>query len=256
MPTRDGYPEGVPSWADLDTTDLETAKAFYADLFGWEYSDQDSDSTPYSMALKNGHPAAGMAQTEEDQSFSVWTTYFAVDDVDATAARIESEGGTLIFAPADVTDAGRLAVATDPTGAVFGIWQSGRHFGAGIVNEHGGMNWNELQSDDLASAIPFYERVLGFTSETSEGLSGPYTSLKVGGRAVAGAMSPPNPDIPNNWGVYFAVDDVGRAKDIIVEAGGRAIAGPMEIPDVGTLLVVADPTGAVFTLIQLAMEID
>ncbi len=55
----------------------------------------------------------------------------------------------------DVMEAGRVAFAADPNGAVFGIWQAKNHFGAAIVNEHGALNWNELLSDNLEAGLDF-----------------------------------------------------------------------------------------------------
>ncbi len=54
---------------------------------------------------------------------STWTTYFASADVDATATRIANAGGQVLSGPMDVMDQGRLVVASDVTGAVFGVWQ-------------------------------------------------------------------------------------------------------------------------------------
>ena len=62
MPTRTSYVQGTPSWVDLQTSDLEGAKAFYGRLFGWSIEDSPMpDGGMYSMALKNGQTAAGMA---------------------------------------------------------------------------------------------------------------------------------------------------------------------------------------------------
>jgi predicted enzyme related to lactoylglutathione lyase len=256
VPTREGYPEGIPCWVDLATTDVDSAKTFYESIFGWEIQEPQSEEVPYWMALKNGLPAAGIGPAPEGQPYSAWTSYLAVDDADATAATIREAGGQMITEPMDVLDAGRLAIAADPTGAVFGIWQSGEHKGAGIVNEHGALNWNELQTTDVDGAVSFYESVFGYTHRTVEGGTGPYTVLAVGDRDVAGVMTPPADDVPNNWSVYFAVDDATEARQRAQDAGGSAITETMDIPDVGTLVVLADPTGAAFVVIQLAMEID
>ena len=256
MPTRDGYPEGTPCWADLATGDVDAAKAFYGKLFGWTYRDQDADSMPYSMADQKGLSAAGIGPLQDPNMPPVWSTYFAVDDADATAARITDAGGTLMMEPFDVMDAGRMAFAFDPTGAVFGIWQAKEHFGAAIVNEHGTLNWNELQSDDLDTALEFYATVFGHTHKTAEMPNGPYTSVSVGDRVVAGAMPKVMPEVPNHWGVYFAVDDVEAAMGVVNAEGGSVTFGPMAIPEVGTFVGIVDPTGAHSTLIQLAGEVD
>ncbi|MEA1902954.1 MAG: VOC family protein [Actinomycetota bacterium] len=258
MPTRDGYPEGVPSWVDLGTTDVGAAKAFYTELFGWEYSEAETDSAPYTMATKRGLSAAGIGPNPDPSMPSVWSTYFAVDNADATVERIKAAGGTMIMDCFDVMDAGRMAFVSDPTGAAFGIWQAGVHKGAGVVNEHGSLNWNELMSDDLEKALAFYVEVFGWTHETTEMPNGPYTVFSVGDRAVGGAMRKPEEvsGVPNYWGVYFAVDDVAAAIETATANGGTIDYGPMEIPEVGIFAGLADSTGGHFTVIQLAGEVD
>ena len=255
MPTRDGYAEGTPSWVDLATPDLEGAKAFYSALFGWEYSEAETDSTPYVMATKNGLVAAGIGVMEDDVP-NVWSTYFAVDNADVTAENIKKAGGSLLMEIMDIPGAGRMAFATDPTGAAFGIWEEGGHVGAAIVNEHGTLNWNELTDDDLETALAFYSEVFGHTHETSEMPGGPYTSISVGDRAVAGAMAPQAPNIPNHWGAFFAVDSTADAIETTKANGGGITYGPMDVPDVGTFAGITDPYGAHLTVIQLAQPVD
>lgn len=257
MPTRDGYAEGIPSWTDLSTTDVAGAKEFYTTLFGWEYREEETDSAPYSMATKKGLSAAGIGELQTEGHPPVWSTYFAVSNADATAAKVKDAGGRVLLEPFDVTDAGRMAIVSDPTGAVFGIWQAGNHFGAAIVNEHGALNWNELLTDDTEKALAFYQEVFGHEIEVSTSLTGSdYFLIKVGDRGVAGAMAKPMAEIPNHWGVYFAVDDVAKTIVQATENGGSLVHGPQEIPEVGTFAGLVDPYGSNFTVIQLASEVD
>lgn len=256
MPTRDGYPEGTPCWVDLGTNDVAAAKDFYAALFGWEYSEAETDSTPYTMATRKGKSAAGIGPSPDENMPTVWSTYFAVDDADATAEKIKEAGGTLIMDAFDVMDTGRMAFALDPAGGGFGVWQAGKNFGAEIVNEHGALNWNELLTDDVEAAMGFYSKVFGWTYETSEMPSGPYTVFSVGERAVGGAMPKPDPSLPTYWGVYFAVDDTAGAIETATTGGATVDYGPLDIPDVGVFAGLSDPTGGHFTVIQLAGPVD
>lgn len=255
MPTRDGYAEGIPCWVDLATPDVDLAKEFYGLLFGWEF--QAGRAGPgYVMAMRNGLPAAGIGELE-DASSPIWSTYFAVDDADASGEKIVQAGGKLTMGPADVSDLGRMAFATDPTGAGFGVWQTGEHFGAAIVNEHGGLNWNELVTDDTKSAIAFYRSVFGHNVKTADTPGGrPYSMLEVGTREVAGVIAPRKPGHKSVWTVYFAVEDAAAAAAAAGESGGSVTFGPIEQPDVGTFVGMHDPAGTAFTVIQLANEID
>jgi predicted enzyme related to lactoylglutathione lyase len=63
-------------------------------------------------------------------------------DADETAAAVAEHGGAILLTPGDVGPLGRMAIATDPTGAVFGVWQAGMHI-AGLVNEPCGLTWED-----------------------------------------------------------------------------------------------------------------
>ncbi len=80
-------------------------------------------------------------------------------------ASIADHGGTVLLAPGDVGGLGRMCIAADPTGAAFGVWQAGDHIGAGIVNEPGGLTWDDLRSPDPDTARAFYAAVFGHRME-------------------------------------------------------------------------------------------
>ena len=256
MPPREGYLQGIPCWVDLATVDLDRASAFYGPLLGWEFepSGQRSD---YYMAMRKGIPAAGIARLPDPEMAPVWSTYFAADDADEAADKIQRAGGQLVMGPEVVDGLGRLVFAKDSTGADFGVWQAGTHFGAGIVNEHGGLNWNELVTDQPEQALHFYASVFGHGTKTAKTPGGrEYWMLEVGDREVAGVISPRKPGVESHWTVYFAVDDADEAAEVARSAGAEVHFGPISQPDVGTFVGLSDPDGAEFTVIELAVEID
>jgi predicted enzyme related to lactoylglutathione lyase len=242
---------------NLGTPDVDQAKRFYNVVFGWEFDDDTTDTGLIWTAILGRLPVAGISPVRDIGTSQGWITYFAVDDADQVVSKIGESGGTVLGQPSDVEGTGRLAVAADPTGVEFGLWQAGARFGAALVNEHGGLNWNELITDDTDRAITFYQRVLGAEAEiTEEGDGSSYTTLKVGGRGVAGARSKPRPELPNHWNVYFAIDDTAAAIDRIVGAGGTVLYGPTDVDGVGVFAGFRDPMGADFMVVQLALEID
>ena len=256
MPTRDGYAQGVPCWVDLATSDLDRASAFYGPLFGWEF-EPSFEGSGYYMATRKGMPAAGVTKAADPGMEPVWSTYFAVDDADEISDRIERSGGQITMGPDDVEGLGRLSFAKDTTGADFGVWQAGTHFGAEIVNEHGGLNWNELVTDDPDAALSFYSRVFGHGTKTAETPGGrEYYMLEVGDREIAGVIAPRKTGGQSHWTVYFAVDDADVTAQMARSNGGEVHFGPINQPEVGTFVGLADPDGADFTVIQLATEID
>lgn len=158
------WPDGTPAWVDLMVADRHRARDFYGPLFGWEFDEGGPETGYYTMAHKNGQPVAGIGEPMEGQPGMppAWTTYIAVDDVDASASKVKDAGGQLFLEPMDVMDFGRMAIAADPTGAVFGMWQSGSHTGANLVNEPDGLTWNEVLTRDYCVAQDFYAKVFGY----------------------------------------------------------------------------------------------
>lgn len=251
MPTRDSYVEGIPSWVDLASPDVEGSKAFYAAMFPWDYADVGAEGMPYTMANKGDRAVAGIGPIMNENMPSAWTTYFAVDNAAATADKIAAAGGTILMAPADVMGSGILAIAAAPGGEVFGIWEAMAHIGAGVVNEHGAVSWNELMTDDVDGALEFYAAVFGHIPRTTDMGDGfMYSTLGVGDRQIAGIMVKPNENIPNAWGVYFAVDDAAVALDAAAAAGGTVVWGPQETEGVGIMGGGTDPYGGYFNVMQ------
>ena len=128
MPTRTtNWPAGTPNWVDCSFDHMHRAKDFYAKLFGWEIREGGDDMGGYAVGLKHHHAAAGLAPRMQPDVPSAWSTFFASDDVDATAGAIRDAGGRTLVEPMDVPNAGRMAFFLDPEGAAFGVWQGGEH---------------------------------------------------------------------------------------------------------------------------------
>ena len=252
MPERTSYVSGTPSWIDVQTTDPDSAKKFYGELFGWTYDDRPIDEENgvfYSMALVNGVEVAAISPLGDQAAAGVpphWNSYISVDDIEAATAKVEPAGGTVIAPPFDVMTAGRMAVIADPTGAVFELWEARDNIGAKIVNEPGTFCWSELVTPDVAKAAAFYAAVVGWGSETN----GDYTEFKLGGESIAGCMNPPMPGMPTVWGIYFAVADTDATVARATALGGSVLAPAMDI-EPGRFAVLADPQGAVFMVIKM-----
>ena len=256
VPQRSSYHEGTPNWVDVQTTDTNAAKQFYGSLFGWTFVDYPIDEANglyYSMATMRDLDVAAVAPLGEQAAAGVpphWNSYVSVDDVDATTAKVEGAGGTVMAPPFDVMEAGRMSVVQDPTGAVVLLWEAKDSIGARIVNEDGTFSWSELMTPDVPKAADFYNKLLGWTTEThGEGASA-YTEFKLGASSIAGAMNPPMPGIPPMWGIYFTVDDTDASVEKAKSLGGAVMNGPTDI-EPGRFAVLADPQGAVFNVIKM-----
>ena len=260
MAKKTEYAQGTPDWVDLRTTDQSAAKQFYTSLFGWSYDDQPmpGDGGVYSMATLNGEIVAAVAPMPPGAPEGMppmWNTYLAVDDVDAAVEKVASAGGQVLMPATDIGDTGRMAFVTDPTGAAVGLWQANQFAGATLVNEPGALIWNELITDKPDSALAFYEAVVGLTTATMEMAPGQnYTLLKVGGTDVGGCTTPPMPDVPNHWHVYFAVEDADATAAKAAAEGGQVAVQPFDIPSVGRSAVLIDPQGAMFSVLKQAPQ--
>jgi uncharacterized protein len=281
MPERDGYPQGVPCWVDTSQPDPEAAVAFYRGLFGWEFEDTMPPGSPgkYFIArLGGGDVAAVGSQPDGAPPTAAWNTYVAVDDAGETAAKVQAAGGRVIMAPAEIMDAGRMAMFTDPEGAEFCVWQAIRHKGARIVNEAGSLNFNDLHTRDVAGARAFYRAVFGWEALAMPGGAGTWRLpgygdyleqlspglrkrvAEVGGPAgfedVVASLVPigdDQPDVPAYWGVTFGVEDADATADAAANLGGHVVAPPFDAPWV-RMTVIADPQGATFTASKFVPE--
>jgi predicted enzyme related to lactoylglutathione lyase len=246
------WPPGTPSWVDVTVDDVPKAIAFYQALFGWDISSGGPATGGYSLCHYSGQIVAGLSPNfGPPGALSTWTTYLATDDLDAVAAKIEAAGGQLLMEPTDITDAGRMALAVDPAGAPFGLWQGGTTTGVGLANETGSLSWNEHMSRDYAASKAFYRAMFGYEyQDVSEG-GFRYAMLMVDGREVGGIGQLPDgtPEgAPAAWSVYFAVDDTDAAVAAVAALGGD-IVQPIRDSPYGRIGVVTDNQGAVFSVI-------
>ena len=182
-----------------------------------------------------------------------WTVYFGVANAEASLADITAAGGRAMSPVMDVAGFGRMAMAQDPTGAVFGLWQPGTHVGATIVDEHGAMTWCDVNTPDPEAAAAFYGQVFSLRHEVNLDGEGPYHLLHRGDTPVCGVMTMTSDwgDIPPHWMAYFAVARIDDARVAVLTHGGQVLHGPFDTP-YGQILVVTDPQGATLSLIELA----
>ena len=256
MPEVTAHTQGAPSWADLSTTDETGAIAFYSAIFGWTDDPQPlGDNLFYHMQKLNGLEAAAIYQQgEEERNMGIparWNLYFTAADVDSVAEQAVRMGATITFGPTDVFDAGRTVGIQDPQGAHFLVWQPKQHIGARVKDDPGAMIWNELLTTSSGDAIDFYTGLLGLErGETMAPMD--YTLLRSEGTEVLGVMqiTPDMGEVPPNWSVYFAVEDVDAAAAQAQSLGGVVVLPATDIPDIGRFAVLTDPQGAFFNIFK------
>lgn len=237
---------GGPCWTELGTSDLEAAKGFYAHLFGWRpETDPRQEAGGYTVAHLGDAAVAAITPLYQDSQPVAWSVSFAVADADAAAEAVTAAGGTVVLGPMDVFDVGRFAVAFDPGGAAFQLWQARAFPGAGLFNAPGALGWVELMTRAPDLVEEFYTTVFGWTVTDSED----YPQWRIDGADFGGMVTMGDKfphEVPSHWLPYFAVEDVDATADSAVQAGGSVVMEPTSVPDGPRIAVLRDPQGAAF----------
>lgn len=243
MTVRDTpWPAGTPCWVDISVPDVDAGIAFYSAVMGWQFRDTGEQFGHYHLAEVGGRAAAGLGPVMQEGTPTVWTLYLASDDVDATAKLVTEHGGTLLFEPMEVPGNGRMTVAIDPTGASFGIWQSLGMIGTEIVNEPGGLVWEEAQLADPEAGRAFYGAVFGFTYQPVEQGPAEYRTFHAGGDPLGG-IGGLDGGGQSRWLASYSVASVGAALEAVRAGGGAVVDGPESTPW-GQRATIRDPFGA------------
>jgi uncharacterized protein len=154
----------------------------------------------------------------------------------------------------DVMDVGRMLVAADTTGAVFGAWQARAHTGVQLANVPGTLTWSEQMSRDFEGAKAFYAAVFGyeFGDMSADGFS--YATLLLAGHEVGGIGGYPADvpaEVPAAWSTYFGTADTDASVAKATQLGGSVVRPASDSP-YGRMATVADSEGAMFSLISIA----
>ena len=244
--------QGLPFWYELTASDIPSSSAFYGPVMGWQFKDSGVPGFDYTIASKGSAMVAGLMGPDMPMP-EFWMLYFAVDDCDATAAKVTALGGALHRAPEDIPGTGRFAIVTDPQGAVFGLMQpSDAQPGAAFDQKKAGhVNWHELQTPDPTAALTFYTTLFGWTAgEAMEmGEMGTYQMVSLPTGDIGGLMPLAQPGIPPHWLPVFGTDSIAAAMSRIAAQGGTTLHGPMEVPGGAFVCYAADPKGAIFGLV-------
>lgn len=245
---------GAPCWVELGTSDVDAAKVYYREVFGWRAETDPRDAAGrYTVLYLGAAPVAALAPLAAPGRATAWTVSFATRDADALATAVTRAGGRQLRAPADVFDLGRFAVLADPEGAVFEVWQARSFAGAAVLNAPGSLGWVELATRDEEAAKAFYTGVFGWSVGTHEdypqwGIDG----ADFGGMSALDEFYPE--DVRAHWLPYFAVADVDGTAARAAESGGMLLVPPTDVPGGPRIAVVRDPQGASFGVYRAGTE--
>jgi predicted enzyme related to lactoylglutathione lyase len=231
-------------WHELQTRDCARALRFYEAFCGWTTADVSAGSPRERHLCSRDNVAIGAITISQAPPHvpAFWLPFLAVTDLDGSVARAATLGARVLREPGAMSGAGRLAVAVDPRGALFGLRDA--TVAAPTDSAPGTFWWDELLTDEAESSAAFYVALTGCSIEAVDlGPAGTYRFLVSGGRRIAGIMKHPE-NLHPHWSPYLGVRDVDGETSRAVELGASLYFAPRDVPGPGRMSGVDDPTGA------------
>lgn len=241
-------------WHDLLTTDVEGAKKFYGELFGWKYQSWDGAGMPYTMFGASEIPAGGVSNLpQEARDMGApphWLMSVHVPNADEAATKTQAAGGMVLAGPMDIPTVGRMSILRDPQGGVisaFTFADPERYMG--MPQGPGEFCWYEMMASDPATAYEFYRGIFDWGREEMDmGPMGTYHVLRVGETQTGGICRiPEGKEIPPHWLAYIDVEDID-ATLAKAESLGATVYQPKLDIGFGEIAILADPQGAAFAV--------
>lgn len=242
-------------WYELMTTDVEAAKAFYAEVMGWRARDVSLPDAAFALCSVGDVPVSGlMSLPERATSMGTepnWIGYVGVNDIDAATDIIERLQGTVYAPPTEIPNTSRFSLFADPQTATLGMLESigPESMQAADMHAPGRVGWHELLATDSEKALGFYGDLFGWQKADADiGPVGTYQRFSAGGQTIGGILAKP-PTMPAPcWLYYFNVADIDAAAKRVTVAGGQILDEPLQSPGGAWIVQCTDPQGAVFAL--------
>ncbi len=245
-----GYFHGHFVWRELMTGDTAAARKFYTELFGWTSGEMDMGGGAAYTLFKCGETTvAGMMQTPPGSPAPpFWNSYASVPDVDASLAAAQAGGGNVILPGTSMPGVGRFAIFADPNGAVMGLLKGETKDTPPPERPGPGtFCWETLMTPNVDASVAFYKTVVGWDL-----IPGPTPDMKVFGvgSAPIADLQLTQPGMPPSWGTYVVVEALEAAREKAVSLGATVLVPLIEVPSVGRISVLQDPTHAVISLFE------
>lgn len=114
-------------WNELATTNVQKAKDFYGNVFGWTFVDSKTGEMTYTIIKKDDREFAGIWAIPPAQQNEIpphWLAYILVENLDKSLEKARSNGAMLVKPVQKVGTMGIFAVIKDPSGAHLALWQN------------------------------------------------------------------------------------------------------------------------------------
>jgi hypothetical protein len=244
-------------WYELMTTDMEAAKAFYANVVGWGTRDASMPGLAYTLFTAGEASVSGLMVLPEDARKKMgakptWIGYVGVNDVDAAADRIKHLGGAVHFSPKEIPNVSRFAVVSDPQMATLALfkWLKPGQAEPAELSAPGRVGWHELLAADWEQALAFYGELFGWQKADADiGAMGTYALFSAGGQTIGGMFTKPAMVPVPFWLYYFNIGDIDAAAKRVKAGRGQILNGPIAVPGGNWIVQCTDPQGAMFALV-------
>jgi hypothetical protein len=247
MTTLTSHEEGMPCWVDVMVESEEQhhdLRAFLSTLFDWTWDLGGPEMGYYSIASSNGAPVLGLGRSEDARGTA--TTYFSTANIDDALKRDGDLGASIMVPSMQVMDLGYMALLTDPTGSMYGLWQPGTFHGFGVAYENNAPGWFDNVSSDPARAGEFYSATSGHQLTL---LEGDMRILQNGEQWYASISHLQRHEEPQ-WKPIFIVDSLERIHEVVPRHGGAILIEAMPVPG-SALCVFSEPVnGTTMTVMR------
>jgi len=237
-------------WYDLLTRDLPGAKRFYGELLGWTFV--DTDFPHYTLIEHAGRPIGGIVDVSSkgtDINESQWVSLLSVHDVDAATRATRDAGGEVHIMPTDLAGRGRLAVVSDPQGALIGYVRASGGDPPDRDAALGDWLWTELWTGDVDEASSFYGDLVSYEVDEETILEDTrYVFFRRGETPRAGVIVNPHENVRAHWLPYVRVEDPVDLVSRVEGLGGKVVLPPDDEHREGSVAIVVDPSGACLAL--------
>lgn len=244
------FANGQPCWVDIMVKDSATQQAyldFLSGLFGLRWEVGGPETGYYGMGFLGD--AAVLAVGQNEHGAGVPSVYLHVDDIHASVQAAKEAGAHVFLEPMQVMEAGSLAMAADPTGAVFGMWQGNLMPGFGVVDAPGAFCWFDTMSTDPTASSAFYQAAFGLGfAPTGDG------GILTAGTDWVASISTAVPGTPSFWNPIFLVTDIDASEARARELGCEVLMSHMPVPG-GIASGVREPQlGLTVTMFQTVRD--
>ncbi|MCW9065717.1 MAG: VOC family protein [Ignavibacteriaceae bacterium] len=255
-PTNEFHP-GKFVWRDLMTDDLLAVKKFYSELFGWTYLEVADADNDYTVVLHDGKPIAGMFNLRDvkaEHKYSQWISYVSVADMNQAINFTKKSGGTIYREPFELPNRGNVSYVFDSQNAVLAFVKSSSGDPKDSDPIYNEWLWTELWTKNIEQSTSFYTELFGYSMKKfSTSTENFYYVFQKENKPRAGMVKIPFDNVKPHWMPYIAVKDPADVVKKVEQLGGTIYLGMDEISG-NDAAIIADPSGAVFTLQKWPLE--